>query len=344
MEAKERPLSPYKKQRPQQKNQYVQNTPSHAMSQSVLDAIAGTLGKGREIKNGEGWLTCCPVHGDEKPSLAITLNDKGGLIVNCHAGCDWRAVKDELRARRLLSGNTSVKRQSKASFVWSKCSKDDDKIRRYFTSRNIELDQIPECLRWNLYKGKEMMVARVKQPGDKTVQAIHRTYINGKFQRTDKKMLGPCKGRSAWLAEPQKKMLVGEGIETTLSAMTATGIPSFACLSASGMKAVEIPASVREIIILVDSDPNHVGQNAAMELAKRFQGTAYFATPCDSCLTDHPDKLDFNDLDPEKICKRFEQLIDINEIIEPDEQPEVSLFDENGKPKTKGTVLIEIGS
>ena len=39
---------------------------------SLSENIARELGKGKEQKNGEGWLTCCPVHGDEKPSLSIT--------------------------------------------------------------------------------------------------------------------------------------------------------------------------------------------------------------------------------------------------------------------------------
>jgi putative DNA primase/helicase len=53
---------------------------------------------------GEGWHKCrCPCHDDKEPSLSIRDADDGGdLIVKCHAGCDWQAIKDELRARGLL--------------------------------------------------------------------------------------------------------------------------------------------------------------------------------------------------------------------------------------------------
>ncbi|WP_417914961.1 hypothetical protein [Candidatus Electronema sp. JM] len=73
---------------------------------SLAENIAHALGYGKEKRNRDGWLTCCPAHGDAKPSLSIKDGtDKNGspdVFVYCQAGCDFKAVKDELRVIGLL--------------------------------------------------------------------------------------------------------------------------------------------------------------------------------------------------------------------------------------------------
>ncbi len=44
----------------------------------------------------------CPAHDDARPSLQLSDGDGGAVIVHCHAGCDWRDIKAELRRRGLL--------------------------------------------------------------------------------------------------------------------------------------------------------------------------------------------------------------------------------------------------
>lgn len=138
-----RPLSTGMEQRPQNKDVTKQNIRPGATSQSNLADIAKALGKGKELKNGEGWVTCCPVHDDDSPSLSLTLNNKGGLIVNCHAGCHWKAVKDELKTRGLLQERAPVRKPSTVSYIWNKSSHNDAEIRKYLVSRGIKLDKLP---------------------------------------------------------------------------------------------------------------------------------------------------------------------------------------------------------
>ena len=64
----------------------------------------------------------CPKHPDKNPSLSIRDGKNGEPIVNCHAGCDWRDIKDELRSKGLLddeksSFNGKAKSQGYGKFV-----------------------------------------------------------------------------------------------------------------------------------------------------------------------------------------------------------------------------------
>ena len=44
----------------------------------------------------------CPAHDDREPSLSVRDGVDGEPVFNCFAGCDWRDIKDVLRARALL--------------------------------------------------------------------------------------------------------------------------------------------------------------------------------------------------------------------------------------------------
>ena len=57
-------------------------------------AIAQALGGHR---TGSGWLAHCPAHDDQHPSLSITGNGDGKLLVHCHAGCSQDEVITALR-------------------------------------------------------------------------------------------------------------------------------------------------------------------------------------------------------------------------------------------------------
>jgi hypothetical protein len=44
------------------------------------------IGRLRGVKQTpSGYTACCPVHGDEHPSLSIAIGNNGGILVHCHA-------------------------------------------------------------------------------------------------------------------------------------------------------------------------------------------------------------------------------------------------------------------
>ncbi len=118
------------------------------------------------------------------------------------------------------------------------------------------------------------MVALVSRCPDGVPLAIHRTFLardgSGKAPvDPPKMMLGPCRGGAVRLGDPVDLLMVGEGIETCLAAMQATGNPAWAALSTSGLKALNLPEAVREVIVLADGDDP--GEAAARHCALRWQ-------------------------------------------------------------------------
>lgn len=349
---------------------------------SIAAEIARCYGQGKAVKNGAGWLTLCPIHGNtDTPALSVTDMGAGDVKVFCHAGCDYKEIKDRFRQDGLLpewkpehpkqsaprktttpTGATpppktnnqpgadtekeqerpgqDSKEQEKESFVWKQAGKDGlEHASAYLAGRAITLP-LPVCLRWNSYKDKKtdeqchIIVAAASKPTDAKVYAVQRLFINLETnKKTGAKMHGPCEGRGVWFHRKGDltEIIVGEGIETVLSAMQATGKNGVAALSTSGMKALAFPDETSTIYIVTDSDPvrdkeaaSMPGQKAAYIMAQQFTASregrkAFIVSPDDTCFTDNPTKLDFNDLlkkDPtgESISSRFSQAVELQDL------------------------------
>jgi hypothetical protein len=54
-------------------------------------------------KCGNGWTARCPAHDDRNPSLSITEDRDGRVLLHCFAGCPRWVVISTLRARGLWS-------------------------------------------------------------------------------------------------------------------------------------------------------------------------------------------------------------------------------------------------
>jgi hypothetical protein len=118
------------------------------------------------------------------------------------------------------------------------------------------------------------MVAMVTRGKDGTPVAIHRTFLaidgSGKAPvDPEKMMLGPCRGGSVRLGPSGDVLMVGEGIETCLAAMQATGLSAWAALSTSGLRTLELPREIRDVIVLADGDDP--GEAAARDCAWRWK-------------------------------------------------------------------------
>lgn len=284
----------------------------------TAETIAKALGGHRA---GATWMARCPVHDDSSPSLAISAGKNGKVLVRCHAGCDQHDVIGALSVRGLWDaagkrpGRSAHKRRKNiapepdpdatarteaALSIW----RASQGIARspgetYLRSRGITLSP-PPSLRF--HPGLKhpsggvwpAMVALVVHGQTGSPIAIHRTFLardgRGKAPlEPAKMMLGPCRGGAVRLAEPGEALMIGEGIETCLAAMQATGHPAWAALSTSGLRTLDLPSWVRDVIVLADGDDP--GEAAARDCALRWmrdRRRVRIARP--------PRGLDFNDV------------------------------------------------
>jgi len=283
---------------------------------------AETIAKALDGRKAGGcWMARCPAHDDRKPSLSITDSQDGKVLVRCHAGCD----QDELIAALRMRGiwGTADRRGGRSRRENGRCpafERDPDALTRtqaalaiwrasqpaegtpvetYLRSRGLLLSP-PPAIRFHAGLKHPSggvwpaMVALVTRGADGAPLALHRTFLarDGGSKapvEPQKMMLGPCRGGAVHLAEPGDVLMVGEGIETCLAAMKATGHPVWAALSTSGLRSLDLPADVRDVIVLADGD--EAGEAAAQECGwrwKREGRRVRIARP--------PRGMDFNDL------------------------------------------------
>lgn len=292
----------------------------------MIDAsfIARNLGG---YKSGRGWCVRCPAHDDENPSLSVT-DENGKVLFYCHAGCSQLDVIEKLKKLNLWEEQrndfqnykrtphkstplqqqrntrpefTAEDRKAFALKIWeASVPSANTLVETYLRSRCLDLS-IPSSLRFHpdlkhLPSGQTYpcMVALITNGIDGNPMAIQRTYLDRDGTRkapieSNKMMLGFSRGGVIRFGEPDDLLMIGEGIETSLSVMMANGNPTWSAISASGMAALELPQRVRKIIVLADGDKR--GEEVAQQCARRWtqQGRKVsIARP--------PQGRDFNDL------------------------------------------------
>ncbi len=277
---------------------------------------------------GRYGMARCPAHKDRTPSLKVSDGPDGEPIFHCFAGCDWRNVKDALRrdgllpergqdddhgrADRALHDREIVehrdaadradrtKRTRQALRIWRRgVPAPGTLVELYLRARSITIP-IPPSLRYlaAVTHGPTglllpAMVAGIQGP-DGIVVAVHRTFLsrNGtaKASVSEPRMsLGPVAGGVVRLAKANGRLAISEGIETGLSVLQATGIPTWAALSTTNMSAVILPPDIRDVILGPDGD--EAGALGAQRAARRFaqEGRAVRIAPA-------PEGHDYNDM------------------------------------------------
>jgi hypothetical protein len=260
--------------------------------------IAAALGDAR--REGRGWRCRCPVHGGH--TLVLTDGSSGRLLATCWAGCSGKQVFAELGGGGYIDGNGPApqtaeqvakrraaeevdrrRRRAVALDMWGQSYPARGSIiERYWRSRGIILPA-PTTIRLHpMLAHRESGGRRPAQVGivehvEHGKVGIHLTYlaVDGSMKATvnpAKRSLGPIGGGAVRLApiEAGKELIVGEGIETVLSVMQATGLPGWAALSAVGVRNLILPPEAELVLIAADNDDKGTGEQAAYNAAERW--------------------------------------------------------------------------
>jgi putative DNA primase/helicase len=256
---------------------------------SNAERIARALGGRRRTG---GFICRCPVpghgkgKGDRNPSLLVKDGNRAPLF-KCFAGCDPRQICDAMRHRGLLDRLTASKPvpppwqaedtphnpDPDALLIWRAATTGAGSIvENYLRGRRITLP-IPLTIRCGsrLQLGKYLptMIAVVQRPDGKIV-AVQSTLLTPEGKKAlvpvPRATTGAMGFGAVRLGAAGDVLGLAEGLETALSAMQLTGIPTWACLGAGRMHCVAIPDSVRELTIFADND--EPGRAAAQRTAR----------------------------------------------------------------------------
>ena len=290
------------------------------------DAQEVTRALGGHWHGGYGTARC-PAHDDRIPSLSLRDGHTGRLLVCCHAGCDWRDIKNALRALGHLPGRgeapapidpavraarereereEAARRARQARWCWKGTQAlAGTPAERYLRGRGI-VGPLPSSLRfhpacWHAPTARRhpALVALVEGAPDFAVQRIYLTPEGRQHAPAEdaKRMLGTTEGGAARLARGPGPLVVAEGIETALSVAERPGLvldagearPSvWAALSTKGMAALRLPDRPGRLVIAADGD--RVGRKAAAALAVRALETGWRVT-----VRPAPEGRDWND-------------------------------------------------
>lgn len=276
----------------------------------TTERLAAGLGLRR---SGRRYVGSCPACGYSNSFVVCEGADQP--LVFCHACQDIDAVLIAIRRRGLWHPGANTVQSTpmqtrplelsragiRARELWLQAAAAEGTlVDIYLRSRGI-VAVIPPTLRFlTLAKHSPSnqslpaMIAAVTVWPERRPCAVHRTFLaidgNGKAPvDTPRMTLGPCRRGAVRLAEATDHLMVGEGIETCLAAMQATGHPAWAALSTAGLRSLEIPEHVKEVVVLADGDLP--GEEAAQYAARRWVDEGHRVR-----IARPPKGQDFNDL------------------------------------------------
>jgi putative DNA primase/helicase len=268
--------------------------------------IAAALGGKRE---GRQWRCRCPAHGGH--SLLLADGRNGKLLATCFGGCQWKDIFGELHALGLIGNDRLdtgglEQEESRPHRARLETRAEIERLRRsisaarrlyrraspasgthaetYLRARGIAgsitpiLRFLEACPHRNGHYYSAMVAPILNLDGD--LIAVHKTFLSpdgsGKAdlpKQEQRETCGPMRGGAVRLAchDPDRELIVAEGIESTISVMQIFGLPGWAAICAGGIEALELPRDALRILIAADNDENFVGQRAALAACSRWR-------------------------------------------------------------------------
>jgi hypothetical protein len=268
------------------------------------EMIARRFDKAR--REGRTWRFACPLCGKPK---AWARDRHSEIKLGCWGCSDWKELRriafgDERpikTAESLGRGKWWAKTADEAAAAFSEVrlaqtlalwrrahAIEGTLAARYLRSRGLDPDRFDlQALRfssmqwhWPTRSTWPALLALVSTHDGREL-SVHQTFLSldgaGKAAIEKARLYRaglPIAGGGVWFpkAEPKGEFVVGEGIETTLSAMALYGAAAgCAALSASGLATLILPASVKRVRICADHDVTARGLVAARDACRRWR-------------------------------------------------------------------------
>lgn len=231
----------------------------------------------------------CPAHDDSNPSCKVSDDDRksDGIDVVCFAGCDWKDVKAALgKAGYLKKLDQYIQRpqvkvltdplepDERAMKIWDASVPIAGTIAEVYLQKHRGLkNPMPSVLRYNTTYGLVAAMQRI----DGTVIAVQVTYLDEEGAKSKRSVprltIGPMGTGAVRLAEAGYTLGLAEGVETALSAIALTALPTWATLGSGRLGNITLPPVVGQIVIFGDNGA--AGHAAAEKAAKKYEASGY---------------------------------------------------------------------
>jgi Toprim domain len=241
------------------------------------------------------WRGRCPCCCYGKSTLELKVRSQG-ISISCAACGEVAGIAAiaGIAPDLLVAPEPAALKIARALKLWGKAaSAVGTPVESYLRGRNITVP-VPATIRylqrqrnWNDGRDYAAMIALVERlpedgEGPERIlirSGIHLTFLENSGTATsfrkaatesNKLSLGQLRHGGVWLTPIEQicgDLAVAEGIETALSVMQITGLPTVATLSAAGMHTFRWPPQIQRLWIAADNDA--AGMRAAKALLAR---------------------------------------------------------------------------
>lgn len=259
-------------------------------------ALGGEITGGQLVAPGPGHSPA-----DRSMAVKIAPDHPGGFVVHSHAGDDPMACRDYVKTRagiddrsmpRIMSNprvrqaapvrDDAEQNKQRAIAIWNESVDPRGTLAEvYLRSRGLELaDEMamavirfhPSCP-FGKNTRHPCMVAAFHSIDTGELVAIHRTALTADGSKVDRKMMGPVGGAAIKLESIEgssRTIVIGEGIETCLSARAAGISPVWATGSADAIKDFPVMPDIDAIGVLGEMVKSGASQRATQAVGDRW--------------------------------------------------------------------------
>ncbi|HEX8902427.1 DUF7146 domain-containing protein [Vitreimonas sp.] len=269
---------------------------------SRLERIVAACG-GILLDGGARALIPGPNHSHKDRSVSLRLTEEGRILIHCFSPKDdWREVRRALTELGLLdeapggeagarwsrpkiaAQPASEERVARARRIWDESRSLGHTIAAAYLRRRAVPDGLWDSPALRFHPHMTSLDDRIRRPAfiagitsaEGALQGVQATLLTAHGTAkaaipTPRRVIGKLMGGVIRLGEVQDELVVGEGVETMLSASEVFDVPAWAALSADNLSRMIITAPLRRLIIAADNDD--AGLRAAETLRTRMAPT-----------------------------------------------------------------------
>ena len=252
--------------------------------------------------NAAIYKTPCPFHDDHNPSLQIYADGHFHCFA-CNAHGDIEDLPEPIQTPVTSNPQANADTLKRGIKLWDAAKSIHGTLAEHYLTKTRGLDlailpDIDAVLRFHprcpFDKAKHpCLIALFRDVETDEAAGIHRIALTANAEKIDRRMLGSWpNARAIKLRSTGKKLIVGEGIETTIAG--GTRVTNEAALwamgSATAIGRLPLIAGMTKLMVLVDHDKN--GRSNARACATRWADAKRLCV----LLCPQQDDTDFNDL------------------------------------------------